>query len=303
MTTMNVSHEVSATLTKFDITADDMQLIRDAGKALGDGVATFVSELYDWLRAQEEFNTFFGDNQRLIARVMDSQARHWASFLEAQLDDTYFASRRHIGAIHEHIQLPNDIYCATMSKAQVLLVKHLNALRPAPSKLTAMVAAVVKLGNLDTYLSLDEISRIQREKIMAHSKSLMEMSTPVTPIWEGILLLPLLGIVDSSRTQDIMHKTLSKISETRAKAFVMDISGVSTVDTAVANQLIKITKATQLMGCESIISGISPAIARTIVELGISVGEVKTTATLRDAFEIALHMVGGAPQMGGHSAV
>jgi methyl-accepting chemotaxis protein len=86
-----------------------------------------------------------------------------------------------------------------------------------------------------------------------------------------------------------------RISETRAKVFVMDISGVSTVDTAVANQLIKITKATQLMGCESIISGISPAIARTIVELGIHVGEVKTTATLRDAFEIALRMIGENP--------
>lgn len=300
---MNQSHEVTSTLAKFDITADDMALIREAGKLLGEGVSRFVSELYDWLHVQEEFNTFFGGNQRLIERVMDAQRRHWASFLEAQVDDTYFASRRHIGAIHEHIQLPNDIYCATMSKAQALLVKHLQTIKPAPSKLGAMMASVVKLANLDTYLSLDEISRIQREKILAHSKSLMEMSTPVTPIWEGILLLPLLGIVDSSRTHDIMHKTLSKISETRAKAFVMDISGVSTVDTAVANQLIKITKATQLMGCESIISGISPAIARTIVELGISVGEVKTTATLRDAFEIALRMVGGAPQSVSTAAV
>lgn len=300
---MNHSHEVTSTLSKFDISPDDMELIREAGRLLGEGISAFVDELYAWLRNQEEFNTFFGGNQRLIERVMDAQRRHWNSFLEAQVDDTYFASRRHIGAIHEHIQLPNDIYCATMSKAQALLVKHMQMLKPAPSKLGAMVAAVVKLANLDTYLSLDEISRIQREKILAHSKSLMEMSTPVTPIWEGILLLPLLGIVDSSRTHDIMHKTLSKISETRAKAFVMDISGVSTVDTAVANQLIKITKATQLMGCESIISGISPAIARTIVELGISVGEVKTTATLRDAFEIALRMVGGAPQATASSAV
>ena len=74
--------------------------------------------------------------------------------------------------------------------------------------------------------------------------------------------------------------------------FVLDISGVGALDTAVANQLIKITKATRLMGCEAIISGISPAIARTVVELGVNVGEVKTTATLRDAFEIALRLVG-----------
>jgi anti-anti-sigma regulatory factor len=74
--------------------------------------------------------------------------------------------------------------------------------------------------------------------------------------------------------------------------FVLDISGVGAVDTAVANQLIKITRATQLMGCESIISGISPPIARTLVELGVQVGDVKTTATLRDALELALKAMG-----------
>jgi len=123
-------------------------------------------------------------------------------------------------------------------------------------------------------------------------RAVQEMSTPVTPIWEGILLLPLVGVLDSMRTSDIMNKSLTMISEMRAKVFVLDISGVATVDTAVANQLIKITKATRLMGCEAIVSGLSPAIARTIVELGVNVGEIRTTATLRDAFETALRMVG-----------
>ncbi|MBF0255720.1 MAG: PAS domain S-box protein [Gammaproteobacteria bacterium] len=123
-------------------------------------------------------------------------------------------------------------------------------------------------------------------------RAVQEMSTPVTPIWEGILLLPLVGVLDSMRTSDIMNKSLAMIAETRAKVFVLDISGVATVDTAVANQLIKITKATRLMGCDAIISGLSPAIARTIVELGVNVDEIRTTATLRDAFESALLMVG-----------
>jgi len=133
-----------------------------------------------------------------------------------------------------------------------------------------------------------EAERIRNEL----DRAVQEMSTPVTPIWEGILLLPLVGVLDSMRTSDIMNKSLTMISEMRAKVFVLDISGVATVDTAVANQLIKITKATRLMGCEAIVSGLSPAIARTIVELGVNVGEIRTTATLRDAFETALHMVG-----------
>lgn len=136
----------------------------------------------------------------------------------------------------------------------------------------------------------EEAARVREEL----HKSLQEMSTPVTPIWDGILLLPLVGIIDSMRTADVMNKSLTKIAETRARVFVLDIAGVATVDTGVANQLIKITKATQFMGCEAIISGVSPAIARTMVELGVSVGDVRTTATLRDAFEIALKRVGSA---------
>jgi rsbT co-antagonist protein RsbR len=85
-----------------------------------------------------------------------------------------------------------------------------------------------------------------------------------------------------------MEKTLSRIADSRARVFVMDISGVVTVDTAVANNFIRITQATRLMGCDCIISGISPNVARTLVELGANVGEVRTTATLRDALQLAL---------------
>ena len=118
--------------------------------------------------------------------------------------------------------------------------------------------------------------------------ALEEMSTPVMPIWDGILLLPLIGVVDSARTDQVVNKTLERINETRSKVFLLDISGVPAMDTAVANQLLKISKATQLMGCETVISGLSPAIARTMVELGVEVGEVRTTATLQQAFAIAL---------------
>jgi methyl-accepting chemotaxis protein len=125
-------------------------------------------------------------------------------------------------------------------------------------------------------------------------QTLLEMSTPVTPIWEDILLLPLVGVVDSNRTDDIMRKSLAKISDTEARIFILDISGVPMVDTAVANQFIKITKATRLMGCETIISGLSPSIAQTMVDLGVEVGQIRTTATLRDALKAGLRSVSAA---------
>jgi rsbT co-antagonist protein RsbR len=276
---------------RFDIAEEDVTAIREFGQAMGDQKRQFVLDWYLWLQQQEEFNTYFDRRPDTLERVQSLQIDHWQTFFECELDEHYIASRRKIGAIHEHIQLPNDAYCAGMNIAAKLLKQQIRGLAPNAETANRWADATTKLINLDTYLSLDEITRIQTEKIRAQSNALMEVSTPVTPIWEGILLLPLLGIIDSARTQYIMNTTLEKISTIRTQVFVMDISGVSAVDTAVANQLIKITKATELMGCKSIISGISPAIARTLVELGISIGDLQTTSTLRDAFEIAIRHI------------
>jgi methyl-accepting chemotaxis protein len=120
----------------------------------------------------------------------------------------------------------------------------------------------------------------------------LKMSTPVTAIWQDILMLPVVGIIDSGRAQDIMNAILTEVAETQARVIIVDISGVAVVDTAVANHLIKITKATRLMGCECKLSGVSAAIAQTMVELGIEVGDVKTTATLKDALVEAFQMTG-----------
>jgi rsbT co-antagonist protein RsbR len=120
-------------------------------------------------------------------------------------------------------------------------------------------------------------------EVQKRSLALLEMSTPVTKIWDGVLFAPIVGIVDSKRSVDIMNKALSSIADTRASTLLLDISGVAIVDTAVANHLIKIAKAAVLMGCKTIISGISPAIAQTIAELGIDLGAIQTTSTIESA--------------------
>jgi methyl-accepting chemotaxis protein len=120
-------------------------------------------------------------------------------------------------------------------------------------------------------------------EIQKRSLALLEMSTPVTKIWDGVLFAGIVGIVDSKRAVDIMNKALSSIADTRANTLLLDIGGVAVVDTAVANHLIKIAKAAVLMGCKTIISGISPAIAQTIAELGIDLGSIQTTSTIEAA--------------------
>jgi rsbT co-antagonist protein RsbR len=276
---------------KFSITAKDIEMVRQAGTLLADFMPEFIEKWYEWLNEQDEFSLFFGSNSSNLKRVQEQQSIHWQSFFAANINGNYIKERRHIGEVHARIGLPNDIYFAGMSTAAQLLADELWNIKPMPDNIGGIANALTKHLFLDSYLVIDEITRIQNFRLSESHKALMEMSTPVTPIWEGILLLPLLGILDSNRTQDIMNKSLSKIAESRTKVFILDISGVASVDTAVANQLIKITKATQLMGCDAIISGISPAIARTIIELGVNVGEIKTTSTLRDAFEIALKLI------------
>jgi rsbT co-antagonist protein RsbR len=288
----STQEEVQSTLAKFEISDVDIQMIRQAGESLSGRLGEMIDQFYRWLRQQEEFGLFFGDNASNLERVMQKQLEIWERFFEGRVDLEYFEARRQIGAVHEAIGLPNDIYCAGMSVSESALQQMIQETDADAADKQAMSRALAKLIDLDTYLALDEIALLKNFKILEQSRSVMEMSTPVTPIWEGILLLPLLGIIDTARTQDIMEKSLTKIAESEAKVFVLDISGVSTVDTAVANQLLKVTRATELMGCSSIISGISPAIAKTLVELGISTGEVRTTATLKDAFEIALTQIG-----------
>ena len=117
-------------------------------------------------------------------------------------------------------------------------------------------------------------------------------ATPVNIVWEGILLVPIFGIIDSKKAQSIMETMLTKILDTESKTIILDILGVAAMDSAIANHILKISKATRLMGCECIVSGISPSIAQTLVHLGVDLGQVVTRATLKDALQFAFKSAG-----------
>jgi rsbT co-antagonist protein RsbR len=134
-----------------------------------------------------------------------------------------------------------------------------------------------------------------RSEIIARQQvELQELSTPVVQIWKNVLALPLVGTLDSSRTQVVMETLLQRIVDTGAEIAIIDITGVPTVDTLVAQHLMKTIAATRLMGADCIISGIRPQIAQTIVHLGVDLGEVTTKATLADALAVALQRLKGA---------
>lgn len=134
-----------------------------------------------------------------------------------------------------------------------------------------------------------EVYQKSREEVITRQQQeMLELSTPVVRLWEGILALPLIGTLDSSRTQVVMESLLQKIVETGSAVAIIDITGVPTVDTLTAQHLLKTVTAARLMGADCIISGIRPAIAQTIVHLGVSLGDVTTKASMADALAIAL---------------
>ena len=147
---------------------------------------------------------------------------------------------------------------------------------------------------------LDKLSMLTTEAFMTtredvisrQQQELLELSTPVVKLWDGILALPIIGTLDSSRTQVVMEELLQTIVATNSKFAIIDITGVPTVDTLVAQHLLKTITASRLMGAECIISGIRPQIAQTIVHLGINLEDVITKAKLSDAFALALQKSG-----------
>ncbi len=149
-----------------------------------------------------------------------------------------------------------------------------------------------KLGLLTT-----EIHQKSRESVISRQQQeMLELSTPVVRLWENILALPLIGTLDSARTQIVMQNLLEAIVETRSDFAIIDITGVPVVDTLVAQHLLKTVAAARLMGADCLISGIRPQIAQTIIHLGVDLTNVTTKATLADAFAVAL-------KRSGHSVV
>lgn len=292
----DTTHHPSATsvaqlLVRLEITEDDLNRVREYGKVIAPKHDKFVDEFYGWLRLQPEFNQFFPDEAKLI-EVQALQEIYWRQFFTAKINEDYIRSRRKVGVVHARIGLSLPSYLASVNRSVKVITESLYDGGLDDQQYAEAVKSIGKLVYLDVSIVVDAYNTHTNQIIAEQAEAMLAMSTPVTEIWNDILLLPLVGIIDSKRAQEIMTSVLSKISETHATTMILDISGVAVVDTAVANHLIKVTKATQLMGCRSIISGLSPAIAQTMVELGIDVGDIRTTSTLKDALEISFNSSG-----------
>jgi rsbT co-antagonist protein RsbR len=187
---------------------------------------------------------------------------------------------------------PAEVATFILSLKQPVFSAARRELAKSQDKLFEAVWSATEMFDRLALLTTEAFMSAREELIARQQQELMELSTPVVKLWEGILALPIIGTLDSSRTQVVMENLLQTIVATNSKYAIIDITGVPTVDTLVAQHLLKTITAARLMGAECIISGVRPQIAQTIVHLGINLEDVVTKARLSDALALALQRSG-----------
>ncbi len=277
----------------YQVTETDLERVRRFGVIVAPEIDVFVAKLYDYMRyaLAGEFDAHFPD-ENTLAGAQAAARRGWLEILKATWDEDYVESRRKIGDVHAQLQVEPRHYLATLFRGYDLWTQEIYQGGLPEPDVGPTFASFRRVIKMEGAFVVDVYSRRTAEIIARQSRALTDMSTPITALWDGILMLPVVGILDSRRAQDIMQRMLERIAEKQASVFILDISGVAVVDTAVANHLIRMTKAARLMGAHSIVSGVSPGVARTIVELGIDVGEMRTTGNLQHALRLAFERVG-----------
>ena len=242
-------------------------------------------------------------------RALASEGRETGELLDALLagvratgntenfDDAPWAPLREVLASLSRSRAAQGSTAADTSRFVLALKKPLFAglQRRFSDQPAALVDATWEVSSLLDHMAQHTVSTYQRTRediIARQQQELLELSTPVVKLWDGVLAVPMIGTLDSGRTQLVMETLLQRIVETGSALAIIDITGVPTVDTLVAQHLLKTVTAIRLMGADAIISGIRPQIAQTIVHLGIDLEGITTKATLADALALAMRRAG-----------
>lgn len=271
----------------FFVEDEDIAVLQSAGAVIFEEQTRFYAQFYEWLARHTFFKSHY--TAEVLTALRENEDTFWADALQADIDDDFVDRQNFFGYIFAQVGIPYDAYIAFLSYYQQLLgvfyaEKKVESL--------ALLKAIKKISALTIAIITDGYHSAAAAQIKSQNEALKAMSTPITQLWEGILLLPLVGFVDSARALSLMSEILQSISAKNAKVFILDIAGIAAMDTAVANYLIKITKASKLMGCICYLSGISGAVAETLVELGIALDDVQTSGTMLEALRKALGLTG-----------
>lgn len=263
--------------------------INDIAKKYADEV---IEEFYRHLLSFEDMRAFFSD-PKTLQRVKKAQKDYFLRLTEGNYDTEYIENRLQIGAVHEHISLPVKSYLGMYNfYLRAVAVRLMEAYKHDPAAGLDIFLSLMKLTFLDIGLATDTYIASRERTIGDQQNAIKELSTPVLPFRPGILILPVVGLIDSFRANQLTEQLLRAIRQNRAKFVVLDITGVPYVDSRVASHLVQTVEAARLMGAKAIVSGVSPEIALTMVAIGADLGRVETVGDMQSGIERAEQLSG-----------
>jgi rsbT co-antagonist protein RsbR len=286
------NEELNRRLAFFELTDDDFKRLATL-KPFADRWTHEITEgLYELIMGQPESRAFFPDPATL-ARVKRLQNTYFLGLFGGSCDLNYVRDRLRVGAAHERIGMPPKLYLGAYRRYLALIHSRLlDHFKGDEAEATQALSSIRKIIFFDMALAIDTYIAAYLETMTRHQAAIRELSTPVIKVYDRVLLLPIVGTVDTQRAHQIMETVLVHVVQEQAKVMILDIAGVPVVDTKVADHILKTTAAVQLLGSQTILTGISASVARTVVQLGVEITRVHTRSKLSEGIELALSIVG-----------
>jgi rsbT co-antagonist protein RsbR len=283
--------------------AEALRGLRELARKYADPV---IEEFYQHVLSFDETRSFFAD-AHLLERVKRLQKEYFLRLTEGEYGPDYVANRLRIGATHERVNLAPKWYLGMYAfYLRIVARRLLGAFQGEPEKAFSTFLSLLKLVFLDIGLAVDTYIHAREATMRNQQEAIRELSTPVLQIRDRMLLLPIIGVIDTHRARLITDNLLRAIRDTRAKVVVMDVTGVATIDSKVANHLIQTVTAAGLMGATVIVTGVSSDVAQALVALGIDLAKLNTVGDLQGGIEEAERLLGfevvrtgGGPRNGG----
>src|SRR5215468_124870 len=284
--------ELKRRLAFFELTDDDFRRLTEL-KSFADRWTNDITEgLYELITTQPESKAFFPD-QATLNRVKRLQNSYFLGLFSGNYDLNYVRDRLRVGTAHERIGMPPKLYLGAYRRYLALIhAKLLDHFKGNEAAATKALSSIRKIIFFDMALAIDTYIAAYLETMTRHQAAIRELSTPVIKVHDRILLLPIVGTVDTQRAHQIMETVLVEVVEQQAKVMILDIAGVPVVDTKVADHILKTTAAVQLLGAQTILTGISASVARTVVQLGVEITRMHTRSKLSEGIELALAIIG-----------
>lgn len=253
---------------------------------------TIVDAFYNELLLKHPESRLFFNDHATLQRALNAQKRYFLELFSGVCDLGYVENRLRVGTTHQRIGVAPKWYLGAYAHYLRLIATRLFEERGHSPDALAQYRSIQKIVFFDMSIAIETYIAASMEALQRHQMAIRELSTPVIKLYERVLLLPLIGTIDTSRAMQVMENVLLRVVEVQARVLIMDIAGVAVVDTRVAQHLLQTTEAVRLLGASTILTGIRAQVAQTLVQLGVDLSAMHTRATLEEGLELALSMTG-----------